>query len=330
MEGKPCVSIYCAAYNHEKYIAQALEGFVSQKTTFPFEVIVNEDASTDNTAQIIREYEEQYPHIIKPIYQTENQYRLKKSISLYHMFPKAQGKYVAVCEGDDFWTDPLKLQKQYDYMEAHPDCPLVAHKTMRVFENGKYMSGFTSYDFSSPDACSLSVAEVIEHVNDFHTSSLFYRREIYERNMAFLKSVSLFDYVTKIICATDMPGNVYVIPEVMSAYRMSATGSWSQRVRDDTEQYKNHIARSIDILRQIDAYREHRFAEAFDKEILKRQFNMELLANNRKVWRDEKYRAYIASMSKKQKVTTWLQLYFPRLFRGIQKCYSHLKKFVEG
>ena len=109
MDAKPLVSVCCLAYNHENSIRQAIEGIVSQKTDFAFELLIHEDASTDNTAEIIREYEKKYPHIVKPIYQTENQF-FKCNIAKTHIQPKAQGKYVAICEGDDFWTDENKLQ----------------------------------------------------------------------------------------------------------------------------------------------------------------------------------------------------------------------------
>lgn len=119
------VSIKCLVYNHEPYLRQCLEGFVMQKTNFRFEAIVHDDASTDGSAAIIREYAEKYPNIIKPIYETENQYS-KHDGSLGRIVNSAlRGKYIAMCEGDDYWIDPLKLQKQVDFLEAHPDYGLV-------------------------------------------------------------------------------------------------------------------------------------------------------------------------------------------------------------
>ena len=115
---RPLVSICCLAFNHEPYIREALEGFLMQKTDFPIEVLIHDDASTDGTASIIREYEERFPDIIKPIYQTENQYSKGiKNISGIFNFPRAKGKYIAMCEGDDYWTDPYKLQKQIDFLD---------------------------------------------------------------------------------------------------------------------------------------------------------------------------------------------------------------------
>lgn len=121
---KYLVAISCITYNHEKYLADALEGFVMQKTNFPFVAIVHDDASTDGTADILRQYAEKYPDIIHPIYETENQYS-KRDGSLGRIMNEAiaatGAKYIAMCEGDDYWTDPYKLQKQVDFLESHPD-----------------------------------------------------------------------------------------------------------------------------------------------------------------------------------------------------------------
>lgn len=132
----PVVSIVCTAYNHEKYIRDCIEGFLIQKTNFSYEVLINEDASTDGTAAIIREYEEKFPKIIKPIYQIENQYSKRVGLWRTILFPRAQGKYIAICEGDDYWTDPLKLQKQVDFLESNPDFSMCFHNAWVVFEEG--------------------------------------------------------------------------------------------------------------------------------------------------------------------------------------------------
>lgn len=119
------VSVICTAYNHEKYIVKCLDGFINQKTNFKFEVLINDDASTDNTAKIIREYETMYPDIIKPFYQEKNLYSQKIPITKSILFPNCRGKYIALCEGDDYWTDENKLQSQFDALENNPSCHFV-------------------------------------------------------------------------------------------------------------------------------------------------------------------------------------------------------------
>ena len=131
---EPLVSIVCEVYNHEPFIRQCLDGFVMQQTTFPFEILVHDDASTDGSADIIREYEAKHPGLFKPIYQTENKYSKGVNIWAEIQFPRARGKYIAICEGDDFWTDPLKLQKQVDFLESHDDYVMCCSAFSQSFE----------------------------------------------------------------------------------------------------------------------------------------------------------------------------------------------------
>lgn len=148
----PLVSVRCITYNHEHYIAQALDGFLMQKTNFPFEVIVHDDASTDKTADIIREYEKKYPHIIKPIYQTENQYS-KRDCSIGRIVNAAcKGKYMSSCEGDDYWIDENKLQMQVDFLEKNSEYGMCYTKANvyiqkeQNFRKGAIGAAFDNFD----------------------------------------------------------------------------------------------------------------------------------------------------------------------------------------
>lgn len=154
MTGDPLVSIRCLVYNHEPYLRQCLDGFVMQKTTFPFEAIVHDDASTDGSAAIIREYAEKYPDIIKPIYEIENKYS-KHDGSLGRAMDAAihpSAKYIATCEGDDYWTDPNKLQIQVDFLESHPDFfssshnYSIYHEDTKTIEHGRERFEDLSFD----------------------------------------------------------------------------------------------------------------------------------------------------------------------------------------
>lgn len=128
----PLVSICCNTFNQEKYIGNAIAGFLMQKTTFPIEIIVHDDASTDGTAAIISGYAKKYPHLIFPILQRENQLSQGIKPLLHYDLPRARGTYIALCEGDDYWTDPHKLQKQVDFLEANPGYGL-SHTDVKIY-----------------------------------------------------------------------------------------------------------------------------------------------------------------------------------------------------
>src|SRR5690554_456442 len=135
---KPLLSICCTTFNHEKFLEKTLEGFLAQQTNFSFEIVIHDDASTDRTVEIIQEYAKKDSRIVS-ILQTENQYSQNIKIWPNYLFPKAQGKYIALCEGDDYWTDPLKLQKQVDFLEVNPDYVICCHNAKIINENGEHI-----------------------------------------------------------------------------------------------------------------------------------------------------------------------------------------------
>jgi len=122
---EPLVSICCTAYNHELYIADAIEGFLKQKVNFKYEILIHDDASTDGTTEIIKKYEKKHQDILFPIYQKENKYSQGIKIFMTYNWPRARGKYIALCEGDDYWTDSSKLQKEVDFLEKNSDYGMV-------------------------------------------------------------------------------------------------------------------------------------------------------------------------------------------------------------
>ena len=151
-QGAPLVSIRCLVYNHEPYLRQCLDGFVMQQTTFIFEAIVHDDASTDGSAAIIREYAEKYPDIIKPIFEAENQYsKHGPIIKIMDDAMHPDSKYIAICEGDDYWTDPHKLQIQVDFLESHPDYSFSVHDFRALNDKNKKISSSSWIDFLEKD-----------------------------------------------------------------------------------------------------------------------------------------------------------------------------------
>ena len=245
MDSEIVVSIVCNAYNQEKYIAQALESFLMQKTDFPFEVLVHDDASTDRTAEIIRQYAEKYPGIVKPYFQTENQYSKHVPITRLYQYSRANGKYIAWCEGDDYWTDPLKLQKQVDALEKHPEMDICAHRAVTVLD-GKPGTFFPKKEEDTV----FSVEEVISGGGGFvSTNYLMCRRDMLGGKNDYTQIFNL-DYILQI--SGSLRAGMLYLGDCMAAYRRMSENSWSVRMRSKTAQMAKHIGRLEEALCHID------------------------------------------------------------------------------
>lgn len=227
---EPLVSIDCITYNHEFYIRDALEGFLMQKTDFTFEILVHDDASTDQTVNIIQEYEKKYPDIIKPVYQRENQYSKGVNILEQFQYPRALGKYIAICEGDDYWIDPLKLQKQVDFLEENPDFSMSCHNAIILWVNKQKRP-----QLFSPDALP-SILDMEEILKGWFipTASILFRTEIVQQLPNWQNKVLNGDYFLQLWCAHH--GKINYFDELMSIYRKDLYGnSLSATVLQDLE-----------------------------------------------------------------------------------------------
>ncbi|MBK2267748.1 glycosyltransferase family 2 protein [Francisella philomiragia] len=245
---QPLVSICCATYNQEAYIAKAIDSFLMQQTNFPFEIIINDDCSTDNTAKIVSEYQAKYPNIIKSIFQSENQFC--KGLSPFNdiLFPASKGKYIALCEGDDYWTDPHKLQKQVDFLEANPEFMGCAHAT-RFLRDGQIAELASNAD---PDK-SIYLFEEYVGLHYFHTSSWVYRYDKYKEKVnEYLKLNNGDNYLSYVFLTF---GPIKYLDQEMSVYRVNDKGVWSSQKHED-----NNIENILSLIKNIeifDKYEQH-------------------------------------------------------------------------
>lgn len=216
------VSIHCFTYNHEPYIKQCLEGLVMQKTNFRFEAIVHDDASTDGTIDIIREYAEIYPDIIKPIYENENQYSKFGFYGISKvMYKHTHGIYIAFCEGDDYWIDPYKLQKQVDILNANMNIKLVFSNFQCIDTNNNNIN-IVGYENMKKSCFSGDMfPKIYIEGNKVMTCTAIYRKEIFE-NYIYKNTKLHLDYLTTLIASG--LGDVHYIDEKLSAYRITNTG----------------------------------------------------------------------------------------------------------
>lgn len=217
------VAIHCLVYNHEPYLRDCLDGFVMQKTNFRFVAIVHEDCSTDNSAAIIREYEAKYPDIFRPIYETENQWH-KTDGSLGRIMNAAidatGAKYIAMCEGDDYWTDPYKLQKQVDFLESHPECSMCFHGVQILDElSHELQPDFLEDVPYSKDGLRLAQGNYI------HSVSVMFRKNCsVDEKYAKVGRISMGDQILYHLYAE--VGHFKKLPDIMGVYRVG-NGQWS-------------------------------------------------------------------------------------------------------
>jgi glycosyltransferase involved in cell wall biosynthesis len=219
----PLVSISCITFNHANYIRNAIEGFLLQKTTFKIEILIHDDASLDCTSDIIRSYEDRYPKVIKPIYEKDNQYS-KTGLTFSHLeLARARGKYIALCEGDDYWTDPLKLQKQVDFMEENPDVGMVHSAYLLQDDNqNTFQKIKTQINHADKDLAWRIIGQELF----IGTSSILSRSELHHKIINDFAN----DYSLGPIGDTQTwfhfarISNIGYIDEILSVYRKSSSG----------------------------------------------------------------------------------------------------------
>lgn len=242
---QPMISICCITYNHESYIEDALEGFLIQKTDFSFEILIHDDASTDDTAGIIRDYEKKYPRIIKPIYQTDNQYskNTRQSINGKFNIPRAKGEYLMFCEGDDYWNSSFKIQHQVETaIEKKVD--FVFHSSILKRQENKIIDhhykkdryvNFKIHILKGPSASPLS-SILVRKENLLKIEKVF---------PGFLKNK--LSHACIQYCGF-LNGKAYYINKALSTYRVSAPGSWTERTNKNKKLFFESTARHLAML----------------------------------------------------------------------------------
>lgn len=262
----PLVSICCITYNHEKYISECLEGLLKQKSNFPLEIIIHDDASKDNTKQIVQEYINLHPTLINPIFQTENQYSKGKKPLIDFVFPRAKGKYIALCEGDDYWTDPLKLQKQVDFLETNPDYVMCYHDATIVDEKGLIIKASKLRDNLKRD---FSCEELIQG-KMILTLTLCFRNVIKDFPDELFQSFNGDKFLTSLLGGFGKGKYMADIKKAM--YRQHSGAIWS-KLDKITQVYNNGVTR-VWLHRYYQRMGQDKYADYFKKDIIKHFANV--------------------------------------------------------
>ncbi|MBI5134906.1 glycosyltransferase [Candidatus Uhrbacteria bacterium] len=318
MSGKPLVSIVCATYNHELYIAQAIESFLMQKTAFEVEIIIGEDCSADKTKEICIFYKKKHLDKIKLLLQEKNIGAMQNHVSALRA---SEGKYIANCDGDDYWTDSYKLQKQVDYMERHPECSLCFHAVEIV--KGKTKTGkiirAASQDKIFPSNQLFGLGP------EAPTSSLLFKKKSIENLPQWLLDAPVGDIPLKLTLAQH--GTVAYINEVMSIRRVGVPSSFSDRMYD----YRSRRLLYPQMIKMLDNFNQSTNFQ-FSNDILAERMHYELItlvfqdktdiAAIRRLARSSKYYDCIRRLSIKKKMRFYLIYLFPSIYKRI--CSSRI------
>ena len=303
------VSVICTAFNHYNYIAKALEGFIIQKTNFPFAVFVHNDASIDKTAEIIMKYANKYPDIIKPIIETENQH--SQGIKIKNIIePYVHGKYIALCEGDDCWIDPYKLQKQYDFLENHPDYSLCAtgaiwHDIEKKIDKKQFI---IKKDIDIP--VESIIAEKKGRI--FPTVSIMTKKEIYYNNPSWKIGVPIGD--TPLFIDAGLHGKIRMLKDVTCVYNYGTSGSWTKRV-NQTEAYFEFCRKFENMFIQLDTFTKRKYKKAVQYRLKSIKFNEIALRKDFKTLFSREFSEVMRNKPVRTKISYFLQYRFKWLYK---------------
>lgn len=250
----PLVSVCCTTFNHETCVRNAIDGFLMQDTDFPFEIIIRDDCSTDKTTDIINEYVKKFPNLIKPIYETENQFS-KGVKPMPVVFKKAIGKYFALCEGDDYWTNKNKLRIQVNELENNQHINITFHPAYsdpilaRTKQPIVCQHLLTKHIFSP--------SEAIEGGGEFcPTCSLMFRKSVFENLPEWFYLAPVSDMYIQYIGS--LPNGMLFLPEPMSFYRSQGIGNWTSKLKDRKNLVK-HSIKTINSLNDFNIWSDYRY-----------------------------------------------------------------------
>lgn len=324
LEKKILVTISCITYNHENYITQAIESFLMQETNFDYEILIHDDASTDGTSDIIRRYQKAFPDVIKPIIQLNNQVSLGRSRIDYHYnHSRSKGKYIALCEGDDYWVDKRKLQKQIDYLENNPSCTFCFHNAYIQCSNTMHSDDLVvpwlhenQQQFSN-DSRHYSSGK-LQLLGYIPTASFVYPKYVLDDPPQWFFDAPVGDNAVKLIASSY--GYAHYFNEPMSVYRFGVPNSTTSRWKDDnlSKRIERYDA-FINMLDQFNTFSSFRYDEDIQHSKLTWEYLKYRDIGNRNALKDKKFQEHIDSMSIQDRIKYRVWLHLPSVYNVFRK-----------
>lgn len=323
-DGMIMATISCVTFNHASYIRQALDSFLMQKTDFEYEIVVHDDASTDGTGDILREYEKKYPGRVRPLIQKENQYSQGiDNISGAFNFPRARGKYIFMCDGDDYFVSPHKLQMQVDYMEAHPDCTLCIHSA-RIQLEGRALTERQMRPFRGSRV--IPAEEIVDKTSGYAMSSMAFPSRLVKNLPDYYVDCPVGDTPLQLMAAAE--GYGYYIDEPMSAYRVGVAGSWtvSGKQGDYAGKQRAYYERMKKVYEEFDDATGGRLREAAMSASKRTYYHT--MVNTRKFEEilNPVYRKYYKELTPRTRFFIQMEHGMPGVYKGLREMFLGRKR----
>lgn len=246
VNSRPIVSVCVISYNHSKYISKALDSILNQKTSFPFEILVHDDASTDGTVEIIKQYERRHPGRVRGFYESENQYGKYTSYFAQILVRAAKGDYIALCEGDDYWSCENKLEIEVGYLESHPDCSQCCHSATVLDADSGASIGTMGYGDAEIE---LNTADLLENWQVPTASRVMRTSALATYSRDWPEKFPVGDFPTAIYVS--LSGYAHYFPSQMSAYRYRSKGSWTEKMVLSSDAMQKNALEWIKMLKAI-------------------------------------------------------------------------------
>lgn len=314
---EPLVSICCVTYHHGPYLAQALDSFLSQRADVSIEILAHDDASPDETPAILRAYAERYPDVVFPLYETENQYQKGVAMDATFNFPRARGRFIALCEGDDYWSDPHKLKLQTDYLLAHPECTFCFTNATIHDESGQsadrpFLPFYPSDAALLPPEGRTYALDELVPLSFLPTASFVFPREALERiPRAYLTRPCPHGDLRLKLLLTGL-GRAAYLPRQTCVYRLNRAGSamtaWGA---EPPQRTLSRCQSTLDVLADVDELTKQRYTDTLQALGDEYRRVMLLAAPTREMARRPEFRRAAAGLSASQRLKSLLKRALP-------------------
>ena len=313
---KPMITVVVMTYNHKDYIKKAIDSILSQKINVAFDVLIHDDCSDDGTYQILLDYQKTFDKKIRIIREETRKFEVEgfNMMIFNHVVPFIDSKYVAYCDGDDYWCDELKLQKQYNFMESHQDYSMCFHCAYQLRPNNDMSSKWfikEEGDISLEDLISENPGIPVA------TSSLFVRSEVFKNFSDWRKNYSVEDLPLYMTAALE--GKIRRLKDIMCVYRQFSTGSWSSQNKDDKHRLISHQENLINEASFFDEKTEHKYHDLVINHINGCRFRIALLNRDLKNIFSKNNKRFIKQLSRRERFSLKLQFRLPYLYNLLHK-----------